>query len=74
MNLWAEKISRRKLFGFGVGGLLSIGVGTFFFRRSKNQSLPKTLFFPYPKLNFYQLTPKPFYPKNRAFPISKKRK
>ncbi|EMJ61418.1 MULTISPECIES: hypothetical protein [Leptospira] len=68
MNLWTEKISRRKLFGFGLGGLLSIGVGTFFFRRSKNQSLPKTLFFSISEVEFLSAYSQTLLPQESGFP------
>ncbi|TGL66296.1 hypothetical protein [Leptospira kmetyi] len=68
MSVWTEKISRRKLFGFGLGGLLSIGIGSLFFARSKNESLPKTLFFSASEVEFLYAYAQTLLPQEPGFP------
>ncbi|MBW0432983.1 hypothetical protein [Leptospira yasudae] len=68
MSAWTEKISRRKLFGFGLGGLLSIGIGSIFLSRSKNESLPKTLFFSSAEAEFILAYAQTLLPNEPGFP------
>ncbi|EMJ90663.1 hypothetical protein [Leptospira alstonii] len=68
MSLWTEKISRRKLFGFGLGGLFSIGIGAFFLSRSKNRSFAKTLFFSASEIEFLSAYSQTLLPQEPGFP------
>ncbi|RHX92323.1 hypothetical protein [Leptospira stimsonii] len=68
MNVLSEKISRRKLFGFGLGGLLSIGIGTLLFRRSYSGTVPKTLFFSESEAAFLQAYSQTLLPQEPGFP------
>ncbi|PJZ54436.1 hypothetical protein [Leptospira adleri] len=68
MNALSEKISRRKLFGFGLGGLLSIVIGTLLCRRSYSGSVPKTLFFSESEAEFLQAYAQTLLPSEKGFP------
>lgn len=67
MSLWTEKISRRKLFGFGLGELLSLCIGAFFFNRFKRSSY-KTLFFSSSEVEFLQAYSQTLLPPTPGFP------
>lgn len=67
MNLWTEKISRRKLFGFGLGGLLSLCIGVFLFNRFKRSSY-KTLFFSSSEVEFLLAYSQTLLPPAPGFP------
>ncbi|MBM9576625.1 hypothetical protein JWG45_05595 [Leptospira sp. 201903070] len=68
MNVFSEKISRRKLFGFGLGGLLSVGIGALLCRRSYSVAAPKTLFFSESEAQFLQAYSQTLLPPENGFP------
>ncbi|AOP35663.1 hypothetical protein A0128_18545 [Leptospira tipperaryensis] len=68
MNVFSEKISRRKLFGFGLGGLLSVGIGTLLFRGSHSVAVPKTLFFSESEAEFLTAYSQTLLPPENGFP------
>ncbi|MDV6236084.1 hypothetical protein CH379_010665 [Leptospira ellisii] len=68
MNVFSEKFSRRKLLGFGLGGLFSICIGVLFFKSSKRSSIPKTLFFSASEAEFLQAYSETILPQEAGFP------
>ncbi|MBM9498766.1 hypothetical protein JWG44_00660 [Leptospira sp. 201903071] len=68
MNVFSEKISRRKLFGFGFGGLLSVGIGSLLCQRSYSGNVPKTIFFSESEAQFLHAYAQTLLPPEKGFP------